>query len=417
MSKEKAPASAGSGGQPVSNDGHGDRAWLLGLLGLAAATLLAIALLPGLTRGESLSSIQNRMNSVRGKLDRVRGREQVLTSDIATLSKGIRSLEREIGTLRRRERRVEYTLAAKQAQLARVKARYEVEHERYVRLRRKLERSQGVLAKRLVAIYKSDPPDLMTVVLNADGFNDLLERADYLSRIGEQDAAIVDRVRTLKEASARKRRLLLALKESAQSAVDTIAAQQRELQRTRAAVQSRQSELAGTRSDRQKALGGVRHSKHDLEGDLAALEAASAQVTGQLQQGGPLPAGPIKRGSGGYIWPVNGPVVSPFGMRWGRLHAGIDIAVPSGTAVRASASGRVAIAGSVGGYGNYTCIQHGGGIATCYAHQSSIGVSVGQSVKQSQVIGSSGCTGHCFGPHVHFEVRVNGTPVDPMGYL
>ena len=114
---------------------------------------------------------------------------------------------------------------------------------------------------------------------------------------------------------------------------------------------------------------------------------------------------------------MNGPVVSPFGMRWGRLHAGVDIAVPSGTAIRAAASGTVAMAGWMGGYGQYTCIQHGGGIATCYAHQSSIGVSVGQHVKQGQVIGSSGCTGHCFGPHVHFEVRINGSPVDPMGYL
>ena len=114
---------------------------------------------------------------------------------------------------------------------------------------------------------------------------------------------------------------------------------------------------------------------------------------------------------------MSGPVVSPFGMRWGRLHAGIDIAVPSGTPVHASASGTVAIAGWVSGYGNYTCIDHGGGIATCYAHQASISVGVGQAVTQGQVIGISDCTGHCLGPHVHFEVRVNGTPVDPLGYL
>jgi murein DD-endopeptidase MepM/ murein hydrolase activator NlpD len=128
-------------------------------------------------------------------------------------------------------------------------------------------------------------------------------------------------------------------------------------------------------------------------------------------------AGPIRPGSGGLIWPVNGPIVSPFGMRWGRLHAGVDIAVPSGTPVHAAQSGRVIIAGSVGGYGNYICIAHGGSLSTCYGHNSSLGVSQGQSVKQGQVISSSGCTGHCFGPHVHFETRINGSPVDPMGYL
>ena len=132
------------------------------------------------------------------------------------------------------------------------------------------------------------------------------------------------------------------------------------------------------------------------------------------------PAGPIKRGSGNFIWPVNGPIVSGFGMRWGRLHAGVDIAVPNGTPIRAAAAGTVAFTqseGASGGYGNYTCVQHGGGISTCYAHQTSFSTSAGAHVSQGQVIGISGCTGHCLGPHVHFEVRVNGAPTDPLGYL
>jgi murein DD-endopeptidase MepM/ murein hydrolase activator NlpD len=119
----------------------------------------------------------------------------------------------------------------------------------------------------------------------------------------------------------------------------------------------------------------------------------------------------------GLIWPVSGPVVSPFGYRWGRLHAGIDIAVSYGTPIHAAAAGTVVLAGWVSGYGNYTCIDHGGGLATCYAHQSSYAVSQGAAVGQGQVIGYVGCTGHCFGPHLHFEVRINGAPVDPLGYL
>jgi murein DD-endopeptidase MepM/ murein hydrolase activator NlpD len=390
---------------------------LAAVLAVAALPFALVALLPGFSQGQSLSSIQSRLSSARGRLEHLRGHAQLLTSDIATLSGRIGSLQREIGALRRRERKVANTLEAKRALLARVRARYEREHARYLRLRRKLKQEQAVLAERLVAIYKSDQPDFVSVVLEADGFEDMLVRADYLSRIGEQDSEIVDRVRELKEESARKRALLLELKQQAQSAVDAIEAQQQELQATRSGIESRQSDLAAARGAKQGALGTTRAKQRDLEGNIAALEAASAQVTGQLRSASPLPAGPIKQGSGGFIWPVNGPVVSPFGVRWGRLHAGVDIAVPSGTAVRASASGRVAIAGWEGGYGNYTCIQHGGAIATCYAHQASISVSVGQSVKQGQVIGYSDCTGHCLGPHVHFEVRVNGTPVDPMGYL
>jgi murein DD-endopeptidase MepM/ murein hydrolase activator NlpD len=128
-------------------------------------------------------------------------------------------------------------------------------------------------------------------------------------------------------------------------------------------------------------------------------------------------ADPIRRGSGDLIWAVNGPVTSPFGMRWGRLHAGIDIARPSGTPIRAAAAGRVILMAPTGGYGNYACVDHGKGISTCYAHQSRFGTRVGAAVRQGEVIGYVGNTGHSFGAHLHFEVRVNGRPVDPMGYL
>jgi murein DD-endopeptidase MepM/ murein hydrolase activator NlpD len=107
-------------------------------------------------------------------------------------------------------------------------------------------------------------------------------------------------------------------------------------------------------------------------------------------------------------------------MRWGRMHEGVDIAVPAGTPIVAAASGTVILMqsdASSGGYGNYTCIDHGGGLSSCYAHQSSFATSSGASVGQGDVIGYVGCTGHCYGDHLHFEVRVNGAAVDPMGYL
>ena len=135
----------------------------------------------------------------------------------------------------------------------------------------------------------------------------------------------------------------------------------------------------------------------------------------QEQKG--LPAGPIRRGSGDFIWAVNGPLTSPFGQRWGRLHAGIDIAAPEGTPIRAAASGRVILMAPTGGYGNYTCVNHGSSVSTCYAHQVRFGTQRGASVKQGDVIGYVGNTGASFGNHLHFEVRVNGKPVNPMDYL
>jgi murein DD-endopeptidase MepM/ murein hydrolase activator NlpD len=382
----------------------------LGALCLAAAP-------PRASRAASFQAIQAKIGSKRAAIDRARAKEGVLTADISALSKRIRVMTREIGSLRRREARVQNTLDARRAQLARVQARYQREHENFVRLRRKLRRAQGVLAERLIEIYKADQPDMLSVILESDGFNDLLVRADYMSAIGAQDSVIVDKVRELKRKSAQKRLLLVVLKSKAEVAVQEIEAKQRALQETRSAIQAREDDLASARKQKSGTLGNVRAHRNELEGDLRALEAASAQVTNQLQGAGPVPAGPIRQGSGAYIWPVSGPVVSPFGQRWGRLHAGVDIASPAGTPIRAAASGRVAMAGWMGGYGQYTCVQHGGGVATCYAHQSSIAVGSGASVKQGQVIGSVGCTGHCFGDHLHFEVRVGGSPVDPMGYL
>jgi murein DD-endopeptidase MepM/ murein hydrolase activator NlpD len=104
-------------------------------------------------------------------------------------------------------------------------------------------------------------------------------------------------------------------------------------------------------------------------------------------------------------------------MRWGVLHPGIDIGVPSGTPVHAAAAGKVVWCGWMSGYGNFVVIDHGGGYATAYGHNRSVAVSCGQEVAQGQVIAYSDCTGSCTGPHVHFEVRVNGTPVDPLAYL
>jgi len=117
------------------------------------------------------------------------------------------------------------------------------------------------------------------------------------------------------------------------------------------------------------------------------------------------------------MWPVNGTVTSEFGPRWGSFHPGLDIADPAGTPIAASKAGVVVFAGSNGGYGLFVIIDHGGGFATAYAHQSRLGVSQGQQVSQGQTIGYVGSTGFSTGNHVHFEIRVNGTAQNPRSYL
>src|SRR5438105_10583687 len=196
---------------------------------LIVATLVAVALRPAHSRGQTLASINSGREWTRSKLEHARGPEQTLTTNISFLSGRIRSLGGQIAALQQREAKAQAVLDARRAELARVKARYDAEYARYVRLRNALVKAQLVLANRLVAIYKSDQPDLLAVVMEADGFDDLLVRADYLNRINQQDNEIVGRVKALKQESERKKKLLAALKKQAQAAVAEIAAKRQEL--------------------------------------------------------------------------------------------------------------------------------------------------------------------------------------------
>jgi len=156
----------------------------------------------------------------------------------------------------------------------------------------------------------------------------------------------------------------------------------------------------------------------ELEDHLDSLQKEEAKVRAQLSGTGQNFTPPAGGGNGRLIWPVNGPITGSFGeSRPGHMHAGIDIAAPGGTPIRAAASGKVVLLGFTGGYGNFTCVQHTSSMSTCYAHQSRYGTSMGASVSQGQVIGYVGSTGHSTGDHLHFEVRMDGAPTSPLNYL
>jgi len=379
-------------------------------LGLAAYVVLPVS---GLS-----APLAERIDQTRDQLEDKRYKEHVLSDTISDFNVRIRALQGDIVVLQRKQNRIQATLDEKRAELLQIRDELEQARERLERLRKELVVAQKALANRLVELYKADEPDALTVVLQADGFADLLERTEFLERVSEQDQRIIARVRRLKDEAKRQEEQLAELEQRAEDAANAILAQRNELAASKNELVDSRNELAEVRNGRRQTLSQVRQSRVKLEGDLRALEAEQARVTAQLQgaQGNAFNGG-VKQGSGQLIWPVNGPVVSPFGMRWGRLHAGIDIAVPAGTPIRAADGGRVVLLGWTGGYGNYTCIQHTGSLSTCYAHQSSYATSNGASVSQGQVIGYIGCTGHCFGDHLHFETRINGSPVDPMGYL
>ena len=371
-------------------------------LSLAGGLLLALALLA--PHGAAGQDLQSELDSKQAQLNEEQEKEGVLSSELAHWNDRVDQLAGEVAVLRNRE-------AIVQAELDRVKTRLRREKDRLEWLKHQLTRSLNVLRRRLVSIYRSDEPDVLTVMLEADGFEDLVSRYEYLRRIEEQDADIVGRVRGLRNESR-------DTVERIEAARDEIAARKAELVRTRVQLEAREAELAAVRDRKAAALDEVHSDIERLEGDISDIQGQiQAQISAASSTTTPLPAGPIQGGSSGWIWPVNGPVTSPYGPRWGRMHEGLDIAVPAGTPIRAANSGTVILAAPTSGYGNYTCIDHGGGLSSCYAHQSSYATSVGATVSQGDVIGYVGCTGSCFGDHLHFEIRVNGAAVDPLGYL
>ena len=379
----------------------------LSIARLAVAAVFGVSCLLALSGGATAQDLEGQLDEKQQELSEQRDREEVLTDEIAEYSEQISVLEGQIAVLQQRE-------AVVIEDLRETKLELKAARERLQKLRHRLEDSIEVLEERLIAIYKQGEPDALTVILQADGFDDLVERYEYLKTIQDQDNEIVGRVRDLRSDQA-------GLVEQIEAAKARLEAKRRELIRTRAEVESREAELEGARASRQGVLDRVESTIQRLEGDVSEIQddiEAQLSESSSTTNGTPPAANPDSSvSSQGLIWPVDGVLTSPFGWRWGRMHEGIDIGLGAGNPIVASASGTVSLAAPYGGYGNYTCIDHGGGLSTCYAHQSVQYVSSGQSVSQGETIGLVGCTGSCFGDHLHYEVRINGAAVDPLGYL
>jgi murein DD-endopeptidase MepM/ murein hydrolase activator NlpD len=394
------------------------RAWLSRPLAIALA-LLALSLVAAVSAGAA--SKEEKLEAIEEKIGHAEEQEGVLTSDITALGEEISALEGQVSALRNQEAAAEEELAAKQAELDQAEAELQEALERLRTLRERLKRALVNLRERLVALYTSGTGDLTEVVLAAEDYGDMIARSEYFEAIRESDEALAERVRSLRDEAKELVKIRREAKLTIEAARDAIAAKEQRLEITRSTLESRENALHGARAKRQSTLESVRGEKHNHEEIAEDLRAKIQQEIAEATGGLPLPAGPLPTPSAaGFIWPVEGTFTSPFGYRWGRMHEGIDIAAAEGTPIRAAASGTVILMQSEyesGGYGNYSCIDHGGGLSTCYAHQSSFATSSGASVSQGDLIGYVGNTGHSFGAHLHFEVRINGVATDPMGYL
>lgn len=381
------------------------------------ATCVVGSLVP-IAGAQSVSSMQNEINRAQSKIEHNNGKAQVLSGTIGEYSAKINSIQGSVTKLRAQQAAVQFRLDGAIARLRVIQKRHRAAETKLAHLKAQLAKSRQILSRRLVDLYQSDRPDLITVVLHSDGFARLIENREFLKRIGEQDRDIITAVRVSKAETTTVAHQLASVEAERQSVATEILNRRNEIDAVRSKVEAKQQAWKDARAQRQSALDEVRSQNKNLKDHIDALQGDISSVTGQLQ-GADVSAGPVRQGSGQFIWPVNGPITSPFCEQraWESCHPGIDIGVPSGTPIRAAGSGVVQIAGWVGGYGNYTCIGHGGGVSTCYGHQSRFATSVGAHVSQGQVIGYVGCTGLCFGDHLHFEVRVNGSVTNPLNWL
>ena len=392
-------------------------------IGLLLAGLLLVVS-PVASGQESASDqkqiVDGRIGALERKIQAAREREGVLSAEIEVVSDKIDALQNDVDAASARLDQLETVLALHQRKLDRLNALYSLQTRKLVFLQRQHREAVARLSKRLVEIYTSDRTSSLAVVLQSGNFSDMLDQLEFLRTIGRQDKKVAVEVESAKLDMQETRNATRKTRRQVAETTRTVAARTAEQRAVRDRLAWSQRELATARRDKRATLASVQEDKEEAIGHMRDLQAQSAALAAKIRsaQSSAVVPGPTGAASAaGFIWPVHGILTSGFGWRWGRMHEGIDIAVGNGTPVVAAASGTVIVAGWMGGYGNLVVVDHGGGIATAYGHNTSVTVGVGQHVAQGQLISYSGNTGHSTGPHVHFEVRVNGAAVDPMGYL
>lgn len=360
-------------------------------------------------------------------------RQNQLSQQIAEAGASEAEALRALLQIRERKAAVDVRVAQLDAEVAAIEARLAPLTAESDRLAEQIRGAQAELASaqkefrearsrfddQAAQLYRSARTGAEYEVMSASQPTDLLQGAAYVDSLNRQQQQVVHRIATLRdEVDARR----LALTEQRSQVAEATAEVERlrdEVAAKRAEAEPARVQAAAEARAEEAQLAAIRSQKGAYEAELVALRAASQRIGDVIRDSPPVPGS----AGGCAVRPVNAPVTSPFGPRIHpitgerRMHEGMDFGAGSGTPIRSCRAGRVTFAGWQGGYGNVVIVDHGGGMSTVYAHQSSFAVSAGQSVSAGQVIGYVGSTGMSTGPHLHFEVRINGSPVDPASYV
>lgn len=343
---------------------------------------------------QELGNIQQQMEEQQRKAEKARNKERSVSEQLRIIQSELAAAQEEFDAIN--------------DQLNNTEEQIKVNTELSARLVKKLEAQTKTLHRRMRDIYKNGQVNYIDVLFGAKDFNDFVSRMDILKKILAYDNALIKGTKADRETLT---------KAQAQLEVDRV-----KIVELRKLAAVKREQVAVRRQERQGVLNAATYERETAERAYRELIETSKQIETMIRR---IQSGEKNIGgsTGTMLWPAEGEITSPFGWRvhpiFGtqRLHTGIDIGADYGDSVRAADGGVVIHSDWMGGYGNAVIIDHGNGISTLYAHNSQLLVSEGQTVAKGQTISRVGSTGYSTGPHLHFEVRQNGSPVNPLNFL
>ena len=369
---------------------------------LSAALVLVFAVLAvAPVLADELEEKQQQLNSVQQQIEAQQRKAELARRKEQTIAEQLRAIQQELDTAEDEYETVNDQLENTEQH---IKANVELSN----RLTKKLEVQTKTLHRRIRDIYKNGQVNYLDVLLGAKDFNDFVGRMDILKKILAYDNALIQGTK--------------ADRETLRKAKEQLEADRAKIVELRKLAAAKREQVAERRHERRGVLNAATYERETAERAYRELIETSRQIEQMIKR---IQSGEKNIGgsTGTMTWPAEGEITSPFGWRvhpiFGtqRLHTGIDIGADYGDAIRAADGGVVIHADWMGGYGNAVIIDHGNGISTLYAHNSQLLVDEGQTVAKGQTVARCGSTGYSTGPHLHFEVRQNGSPVNPLNYL
>jgi murein DD-endopeptidase MepM/ murein hydrolase activator NlpD len=368
---------------------------------------------------ERLSDIEQQIKNLNSRIAAERGERVGVQAELAATEERLVQVRVQLADAEERLVVVETSISTVEQLLTDIEQQISGLKWQLAEIRLEVRDTRDLIRERAVELYMEGGAGLASLVFTTADVSEVELGLHYAGEVIEDSEALVNSLEILRFQEEQHRDAVEARQAETEELLAGLENQRGELEQYRAEVEVRRLAVTAELENAQALLARVNRDISEFEGEVSALEKESEQIAAELA---------AKQSSGGESpgvigWPINAAVGSGFGYRvhpiFGtkKLHTGIDLSAGAGTPIRAAEAGKVIMARTWGGYGRTVVIDHEGGLSTLYAHQSSILVSEGQRVGRGDVIGYVGCTGYCTGPHLHFETREWGTPVDPMKYL